>query len=64
MTKPQFRAEIRADGDQSAHGYHLLTCPKCRQKLVDVESINGMVSLRLKCRRCGTYIKADVIGVE
>jgi ribosomal protein S27AE len=61
---PRFRAEVRVDSDQSSQRTNMLSCPKCGQKLADVEHLNGMAVIRFKCRRCGTFVKADLIGVE
>ena len=58
------RISTTCDGDQSQKSNHFITCPKCRQKLADVEYLKGMGIMRFKCRRCGTYIKADLVGVE
>lgn len=59
---PKIRADVRVDANQDAQKIRLLACPKCGQKLVDVEHLRGMAILRFKCRRCGTYVKADIIG--
>jgi PHP family Zn ribbon phosphoesterase len=61
---PKIRADMLLDPDQGSHQSYYLTCPKCRQKLADVEHLQGMVIVRFKCRRCGSYIKADLVGVE
>lgn len=55
---------MRIDDDQGARRNYFLKCPSCSQKLADVEHLQGIVAIRFKCRRCGTYIKADLIGVE
>ena len=61
---PRFRADVRVDSDQSSQRTNMLSCPHCGQKLADVEHLNGMAVIRFKCRRCGTFVKADLIGVE
>lgn len=61
---PKIRADLRIDDDQGARRNYFLKCPECSQKLADVEHLQGIAAIRFKCRRCGTYIKADLIGVE
>jgi ribosomal protein S27AE len=61
---PKMRADLRIDGDQLSHSYRLLGCPKCGQKLADVEHLHGIALMRFKCRRCGTYIKAELVGAD
>lgn len=58
------RISAICDGDQSQKSSHFVFCPICRQKLVDVEYMSGIGILRFKCRRCGTYIKAELVGTE
>ena len=58
------RIEVKADSDQTQKVRQFITCPKCSQKLADVEYIHGTAILRIKCRRCGTFIKAEMIGVD
>ena len=61
---PKIRVELFLDPDQGGRESHYLICPKCGQKFVDLEYLQGMVIARFKCRRCGSYIKADLVGVE
>lgn len=61
---PHIRADVRIDASQSPQRNYLLECPKCGQKLVDIEHLHGMAIVRFKCRRCGTYVKADLVGVD
>lgn len=61
---PRIRADIRPDADQSLRKCHLLICPTCGQKLCDVEFLHGTAIMRFKCRRCGMYVKADLVGVS
>ena len=58
------RVDVRADSDQTQKKRYFLCCPKCKQKLGDIEYLHGTAIMRFKCRRCGTYVKADLIGVE
>ncbi len=37
-------------------------CPSCGQKLTDVRYAEGLMVLRVKCRRCKKYVTVDVIG--
>lgn len=43
---------------------HLVLCPECRQKLFDAVHLNGTAIIRVKCRRCGRYVNAEVIGID
>lgn len=61
---PRVRADVHIDADQGQRKTYMLCCPNCRQKLADVESIRGIVEMRFMCRRCGKYIKAEIIGVD
>ena len=38
--------------------------PICGQKLTDINYVNGVVILRVKCRRCKNYINVDIIGFQ
>lgn len=58
------RIEVRADSDQSQKMYRYILCPSCQQKLADLEYMKGVAIIRFKCRRCGKYIMADLVGVE
>lgn len=60
----RIKAEVVKDSEQVAQEHYFLRCPECRQKLADVEHLHGMVTMRFKCRRCGTYVKAELIGAE
>lgn len=60
----RIKALVSIDPEQGSRSSYFLCCPKCRQKLADVEHIQGMVTMRFKCRRCGTYVKSEVIGVD
>ena len=60
----RIKADVCIDSDQTARNTYMLICPHCRQKLADIESIQGIVSIRFMCRRCGKYIHAEVIGVS
>lgn len=42
----------------------LAVCPRCGQKLFEVESIFRKGLFRQKCRRCKTYIKVSVSDGE
>lgn len=41
---------------ESTLSYRVATCPECGQKLVEVREVIRKVDLRIKCRRCGTYV--------
>lgn len=60
----RLRADVRCDPEQSQREKHFLKCPKCGQKLADIEYLNGTGIIRFQCRRCRTYIKVDLVGVE
>ena len=60
----RIKAFVSKDSDQGARSSYFLCCPECRQKLADVEQLQGVVSIRFKCRRCGTYVKAEIVGVD
>ena len=60
----RIRADVHVDADQSSRKTYMLCCPQCRQKLADIESIQGIVNIRFMCRRCGTYVKSEIVGVE
>nr|DAW07544.1 MAG TPA: zinc-ribbon domain protein [Caudoviricetes sp.] len=42
----------------------MVTCPVCGQKMGEVRYLNGVIMLRVQCRRCRSYIKVDVTGVK
>ena len=63
-TMPRLRADLRCDPEQSQREHHFLKCPKCGQKLADLEYIRGIAMIRFQCRRCHTYVKADLVGVD
>jgi len=61
---PKIRAHVQEDSDQSVKSNYFVKCPKCGQKLTDVEYIHGTCILRSQCRRCRTFVKIDIIGVR
>lgn len=50
------------DNEQGAKNRQMVCCPECGQKLTDVQNINGLVMLRIMCRRCKSFINIDIIG--
>lgn len=42
----------------------MVTCPICGQKMGEVRYLNGVIMLRIQCRRCRSYIKVDVTGTK
>lgn len=38
----------------------LVLCPKCGQKLTDILNVEGKTELRIKCRRCRTFINIEL----
>lgn len=40
----------------------LAVCPRCEQKLFEIESISHKGVFRHKCRRCGKYVQVFVVG--
>ncbi|MCC8038364.1 MAG: hypothetical protein LIP02_09580 [Bacteroidales bacterium] len=49
--------EAREDFRQNGASTHMVNCPVCGQKLVDVEkAASGVNVLRIKCRRCKRFI--------
>lgn len=42
----------------------MVTCPICGQKMGEVRYLNGVIMLRMQCRRCRNYIKVDVTGTK
>lgn len=44
--------------------YKMIECPVCGQKLTEVGYVNGVATLRVKCRRCKHYIDIDLTGVN
>lgn len=42
----------------------MVTCPVCGQKMGEVRYLNGVIMLRVQCRRCRSYIKVDVTGTK
>ena len=54
------RIEVKRDADQTSHGTSLVRCPVCRQVLLDVQEHKGHGTIRVKCRRCSTYVLIDI----
>ena len=52
------------DADQREIYNKIVLCPICGQKLTDISYINGVVILRVKCRRCKNYINVDIVGTK
>jgi C4-type Zn-finger protein len=50
------------DADQREIYNKIVLCPICGQKLTDISYVNGVVILRVKCRRCKNYINVDIVG--
>lgn len=44
--------------DDEGHSY--IICPKCGQKLFDVKAVEGVVHIKIKCRRCRSYIDVQL----
>mgnify|MGYP002303343717 CR=1 FL=1 len=42
----------------------MVTCPICGQKMGEVKYLNGVIMLRVQCRRCRNYINVDVTGTK
>lgn len=58
--------EISADKDADQREIYnkIVLCPICGQKLTDISYLNGVVILRVKCRRCKSYINVDIVGTK
>ncbi|GAE15787.1 hypothetical protein IX296_002005 [Bacteroides pyogenes] len=56
--------KVNADKDTNQREVYnkMVLCPICGQKLTDISYVNGVVILRVKCRRCKNYISVDVMG--
>ena len=52
------------DADQREIYNKIVLCPICGQKLTDISYVNGVVILRVKCRRCKNYINVDIVGTK
>lgn len=52
------------DADQGEIYNKIVLCPICGQKLTDISYVNGVVILRVKCRRCKSYINVDIVGTK
>ena len=53
VDKPNIETQI--DADQSLLQSNYILCPKCKQKLADLQRLTGVAQLRFKCRRFGAY---------
>lgn len=49
--------------DSKSRG-EMVICPNCNQKLADLIEVDGMITTRIKCRRCKTYVLIDVVGIK
>lgn len=58
------RIDIEEDPRQDDGHRKFLVCPGCGQKLADLKLVEGLVMLRIKCRRCRKYIRIDLAGKE
>ncbi len=38
----------------------MVECPGCGKKILDVQYVNGVVMLRVKCPRCKHFIKINM----
>lgn len=56
------KIDTKEDPRQVVEHHKLVICPTCGQKLTDVKYVDGIVMLRIKCRRCRKYISVDLIG--
>lgn len=56
------KIDAKEDPRQTVEHHKLVICPMCGQKLTDVKYVKGIVALRVKCRRCKSYINVDLIG--
>lgn len=56
------KIDAKEDPRQMVEHHKLVICPMCGQKLTDVKYVKGIVTLRIKCRRCKNYINVDLIG--
>lgn len=54
------KIKLTIDPIQSQSHINYLMCPHCKQKLADLHYFEGNITIRFKCRRCGTY----VVGTE
>ena len=61
-TKDMIKVDARKDLDQQDICNRIVLCPVCGQKLTDVTYVNGIVMLRIKCRRCKNYISVGITG--
>lgn len=56
-----FKREVRCDSRQEPRGGMWdMRCPKCHRLLGIIEDLHGIVSLRFKCPKCGTFVIADL----
>lgn len=58
------KVDTKEDPRQVVEHHKLVICPICGQKLTDVKYVDGVVMLRIKCRRCRKYISVDLVGKE
>ena len=42
----------------------MVICPVCGQKMCQVRYVNGVIMLRVQCRRCRNYIEVDLTGTK
>ena len=56
------KIDVKEDPWQVVEYHKLVICPICGQKLTDVKYVDGIVMLRIKCRRCKKYISVDLVG--
>ncbi len=56
------KVNVSKDFDQQDSSTMMIICPECGQKLTDIRDANGLVRVRIKCRRCRTYINIDILG--
>jgi DNA-directed RNA polymerase subunit RPC12/RpoP len=54
------KVRVRIDESQADERTKMVACPSCGRKLVDVQSSSGASILRIKCTRCGKYVKVNI----
>lgn len=52
--------KVNIKRDKYVIANQLVLCPQCKQKLTDVLSVLGRAELRIKCRRCGTFVNIEL----
>lgn len=61
ITTMKLRHDVKCDSLQEPKaGEWGIRCPKCNRLLGVLDDLHGIVKLRFRCPRCGTYVIADL----